>query len=425
MRLGAGAAAARCGRRSSPGRTTSIRTCRRTTRSASTTCRSTSTASSTCPTARGSASSGPTSRRTPASPPTSAASGRIHDADYSLVDYNRAGVPLRRDREPARHPLGRRRPGPTSTELRAILVATGVVRRPMEEGSLRVDANVSVRPAGDDALGTRCEIKNLNSLRSLGRAIEYEARRQVDLLEAGERVVPGDPPLERGRRAAPHRCARRRRPYDYRYFPEPDLVPLDPDDDVGRPGRRRAARAARRPPGRAGRGGRRAPPTPRWPSSSSAGLDDLALGGHRGRRRPGRVLDPRRATTWPVDGAADARRRPPSPRSSRMETGGALTATQAKQVLAELVADGRRPGGHRRRPRASRPWTPTRWRRWSTRSSPPTPTSGSGSSDGDDKAGTRLLRRPGHEGHQGPGRRQGGHRPPAPARRARRRTQFA
>ncbi|MGH9286623.1 MAG: Asp-tRNA(Asn)/Glu-tRNA(Gln) amidotransferase subunit GatB, partial [Acidimicrobiales bacterium] len=113
--------------------------------------------------------------------------GRIGDAVYSLVDYNRAGVPLveivsepdLRSASDARAYV---------SELRAVLVATGASDGKMEEGSLRVDANVSVRPLGSAALGTRCEIKNMNSLRSLERAVDYEAARQVGLLEAGERV---------------------------------------------------------------------------------------------------------------------------------------------------------------------------------------------------------------------------------------------
>jgi len=115
-------------------------------------------------------------------------SGRIHGADYSLVDYNRSGVPLveivsradMRTSEQARA---------YATELRSILVATGASDGKMEEGSMRVDANVSVRRSADDPFGTRCEIKNLNSVRSLGRAIDYEAERQIALLEAGEVVV--------------------------------------------------------------------------------------------------------------------------------------------------------------------------------------------------------------------------------------------
>ncbi len=112
--------------------------------------------------------------------------GRIHGSDYSLVDYNRAGVPLveivsRPDlgtSEEARQYV---------SELRAILLAIDASDAKMEEGSMRVDANVSVRRPGEE-LGTRCEIKNLNSVRSLGRAIEYEARRQIVLLTDGERV---------------------------------------------------------------------------------------------------------------------------------------------------------------------------------------------------------------------------------------------
>ena len=107
--------------------------------------------------------------------------GRIHDAGYSLVDYNRSGVPLVeivsepdiRTSEQAKE---------YAAELRAILLATEVSDAKMEEGSMRVDANVSVNRAGEP-WGTRCEIKNLNSLRSLGRAIDHEARRQIDLLE--------------------------------------------------------------------------------------------------------------------------------------------------------------------------------------------------------------------------------------------------
>ncbi len=108
--------------------------------------------------------------------------GRIHEADHSLVDYNRAGVPLvevvsrpdLRSAEAAKAYVN---------ELRAVLVATGASDARMEEGSMRVDANISVRPVGSSTLGTRCEVKNLNSTRSLGRAIDYEARRQIALLE--------------------------------------------------------------------------------------------------------------------------------------------------------------------------------------------------------------------------------------------------
>src|SRR5581483_6033629 len=146
--------------------------------------------------------------------------GRIHGAEYSLIDYNRAGVPLveivsrpdLRGAEQAREYVG---------ELRDILLATDASDARMEEGSMRVDANVSVRRAGDTAFGTRCEIKNLNSLRSLGRAIEYEARRQVELIGRGERVVQETRHWdEAAGRTRPGR--NKEEAEDYRYFPEPD-----------------------------------------------------------------------------------------------------------------------------------------------------------------------------------------------------------
>jgi aspartyl-tRNA(Asn)/glutamyl-tRNA(Gln) amidotransferase subunit B len=153
--------------------------------------------------------------------------GRIHDADHALVDYNRAGVPLVeivsapdiRSSTQARL---------YASELRGILVATGASDGRMEEGSMRVDANVSVRPAGTFELGTRCEIKNLNSLRSLGRAIEYEIERQVGLLEAGDKVVQQTRHWNEDTGVTvPLRS--KEEAFDYRYFPEPDLVPVVPD----------------------------------------------------------------------------------------------------------------------------------------------------------------------------------------------------
>ena len=114
------------------------------------------------------------------------------------------------------------------TELRAILVAVGASDAKMEEGSMRVDANVSVHRPGEP-FGTRCEIKNLNSVRSLGRAIDYEARRQIDLIEAGERVRQETRHWDEtdGRT---HTLRSKEDADDYRYFLEPDLVPLAPDD---------------------------------------------------------------------------------------------------------------------------------------------------------------------------------------------------
>ena len=116
-----------------------------------------------------------------------------------------------------------------ASELRGILMATGASDGRMEEGSMRVDANVSVRPAGSTSFGTRCEMKNLNSMRSLGRAIEYEAARQIAVLESGGRV---DQETRHWDESAGRTESMRSKEEanDYRYFPEPDLVPLAPDD---------------------------------------------------------------------------------------------------------------------------------------------------------------------------------------------------
>jgi aspartyl-tRNA(Asn)/glutamyl-tRNA(Gln) amidotransferase subunit B len=142
--------------------------------------------------------------------------GRIHTASYALVDYNRAGVPLVeivsepdiRSAEQARAYV---------TELRAILVATGASDGRMEEGSLRVDANVSVRRVGERTYGTRCEVKNLNSLRSLARAIEFEFERQIAIIEEGGAVAQETRHFnEDDGTTSPLRS--KEEAFDYRYF---------------------------------------------------------------------------------------------------------------------------------------------------------------------------------------------------------------
>jgi aspartyl-tRNA(Asn)/glutamyl-tRNA(Gln) amidotransferase subunit B len=152
--------------------------------------------------------------------------GRIAGADHSLVDYNRAGVPLveivsrpdLRGAEEARAYVD---------ELRAVLVASGASDGKMEEGSLRVDANVSVRPVGASEFGTRCEIKNMNSLRSLGRAIDFEVARQIALIGEGGTVSQETRHWDEstGRTST---MRSKEEAEDYRYFPEPDLVPIQP-----------------------------------------------------------------------------------------------------------------------------------------------------------------------------------------------------
>jgi aspartyl-tRNA(Asn)/glutamyl-tRNA(Gln) amidotransferase subunit B len=153
------------------------------------------------------------------------ATGRIHGADYSLVDYNRAGIPLveivsepdLRSAEEARA---------YAEELRAVLLALGVSDAKLEEGSMRFDVNVSIRPVGHAEFGTKVELKNLNSLRSLYRAVAYEADRQRRVLADGGRLVQETRHWDEGAgRTEPMRS--KEFATDYRYFPEPDLIPIE------------------------------------------------------------------------------------------------------------------------------------------------------------------------------------------------------
>jgi aspartyl-tRNA(Asn)/glutamyl-tRNA(Gln) amidotransferase subunit B len=157
-------------------------------------------------------------------------SGRLHEAAHSLVDYNRAGVPLleivsepdMRSAEQARAYV---------EELRSTLKALGVSDVKMEEGSLRVDANVSIRRRGSAELGTKIEIKNMNSLRSLQRAIEFERSRQIAALDAGERLTQETRHWDESA-GVTHGSRSKEESHDYRYFPEPDLVPVAPTDEL-------------------------------------------------------------------------------------------------------------------------------------------------------------------------------------------------
>ncbi|MCX7621888.1 MAG: Asp-tRNA(Asn)/Glu-tRNA(Gln) amidotransferase subunit GatB [Acidimicrobiales bacterium] len=265
--------------------------------------------------------------------------GRIHGADYSLVDYNRAGVPLVEIvSAPDLHSPDDAKA--YVSELRAILVAIGASDAKMEEGSLRVDANVSVRPAGSDELGTRCEIKNLNSIRSLGRAIEYEARRQVEVIESGERVRQETRHWDE--EAGRTRSGRsKEEAEDYRYFQEPDLVPLEPsagwisaiDENLPLLPAERRARLAER-----------AGVEPTHSSVAIAverGLDALAIGAIDAGGDASRVLT-HVEHNLAVGGAEDL---DPALLAElvTMELEGKLTATQAKTVLAAMVDSGRHP----------------------------------------------------------------------------------
>ncbi|WP_350349693.1 Asp-tRNA(Asn)/Glu-tRNA(Gln) amidotransferase subunit GatB [Agromyces sp. G08B096] len=162
------------------------------------------------------------------------ATGRIHGAEYSLVDYNRAGVPLV---EIVTRPIvGAEADAPALARayvstIRDIALALGISDARMERGNLRCDANVSLRPRGQERFGTRTETKNVNSFRSIERAVRYEIQRQAAILAAGGTITqetrhwhedsgttsPGRPKSDAD---------------DYRYFPEPDLLPVEPSAEL-------------------------------------------------------------------------------------------------------------------------------------------------------------------------------------------------
>ncbi|WP_309067771.1 Asp-tRNA(Asn)/Glu-tRNA(Gln) amidotransferase subunit GatB [Microbacterium sp.] len=162
------------------------------------------------------------------------ATGRIHGAEYSLVDYNRAGVPLV---EIVTKPiLGAEHRAPELAKaylatIRDIAIGLGISEARMERGNIRCDANVSLRPRGAEKLGTRTETKNVNSMRSVERAVRYEIQRQAAILAEGGAITqetrhwhedtgatsPGRPKSDAD---------------DYRYFPEPDLLPVEPSAEL-------------------------------------------------------------------------------------------------------------------------------------------------------------------------------------------------
>jgi aspartyl-tRNA(Asn)/glutamyl-tRNA(Gln) amidotransferase subunit B len=154
-------------------------------------------------------------------------SGRIHDATHATIDFNRAGVPLVEcvSEPDIRSP---EEAGAYLRELRATLEALEVSDVRMEEGSLRCDANVSLRPAGAQALGTKVEIKNMNSIRSLERALAYEIERQTAALDAGEPIVQETRHWNEDAGATASMRSKEEA-FDYRYFPEPDIPAMEPD----------------------------------------------------------------------------------------------------------------------------------------------------------------------------------------------------
>ena len=262
--------------------------------------------------------------------------GRIHGAEYSLVDYNRAGVPLV---EIVSEPDIRSADEAKSyvDELRKIVLAIGVSDAKMEEGSMRVDANVSVRPSGSSELRTRCEIKNINSLSSLERAIRYEANRHVALYDAGER--PHQETRHWDEENQRTRAGRsKENSDDYRYFPEPDLLPLEPSAaDIARvdaslpllPAARRDRLAEVA-----------AVSAERAALIVDRGQDEFAFEAIRAGADPSRVLVHIEQNLKDGFGAMGVDE---FVRLVAMEAQSKLSATQTKQVLAELVAGGGSP----------------------------------------------------------------------------------
>jgi aspartyl-tRNA(Asn)/glutamyl-tRNA(Gln) amidotransferase subunit B len=156
--------------------------------------------------------------------------GRIGGADYTLVDYNRGGTPLveivtapdMHSAEEAKRFL---------QLLRQTIVELGISDAEMEKGTLRVDANVSVRPEGSDELRTRCEIKNMNSFNHIARGIEAEVERQVEVWESGGEVEQHTYDFDVATGTLTPRRTKEEAD-DYRYFPEPDLVPVEPPAEL-------------------------------------------------------------------------------------------------------------------------------------------------------------------------------------------------
>ena len=203
------------------------------------------------------------------------ATGRSVGADYSLVDFNRGGTPLLEivsapDLRSADEAMSYLR------LLRQTIRELGVSDADMEKGTLRADVNVSVRRTGEDGFRPRWEIKNMNSFRFIGRGIEAAFRQQVAAHEAGEEVVQStydyDPDTDR---LTVHRS--KEEADDYRYFPEPDLVPVEPPAELVERLRQRCPSCRSR-----GSGGLRASSASIRPPSSSR----RATNGRRRRSQP-------------------------------------------------------------------------------------------------------------------------------------------
>ncbi len=270
------------------------------------------------------------------------ASGRIHGSQESVVDFNRGGTPLVEIvTEPdVRSPAQARE---WLELLRATLRALGVSDVNMDEGSLRADANVSLRPVASDVLGTKTELKNMNSFRFLERGVAVEIERQRAIIEAGEEVVPETLHFDPATGAITS-LRSKEEAHDYRYFPEPDLVPIATTEAM-----LDDARAA----------------MPELPAARAERFErDLGLSAERARQLGFRSelgdfyelalaadgQHPRRLADW-VGGDLVARLAEEDPAASKLEPAAlaalvamvaerTLTVTAAREVLNELVDDG-------------------------------------------------------------------------------------
>ena len=243
-------------------------------------------------------------------------SGRIGGADFSLVDYNRGGTPLVeivtapdiRSADEAKRFL---------QLLRQTIVELGISDAEMEKGTLRVDANVSVRPAGSAELRTRTEIKNMNSFNFIARGIDAEVERQIAVWESGGEVRQETYDFD----AASGRLTARRAKEeadDYRYFPEPDLVPVEPPAELVErlrselpSSRRRGFAGSRRLSISTERRARHGWARRLWGETVSAGADPVAAANTWSRTRSSARVDPDAVSATELSKLVEARDRIP------------------------------------------------------------------------------------------------------------------
>jgi aspartyl-tRNA(Asn)/glutamyl-tRNA(Gln) amidotransferase subunit B len=311
------------------------------------------------------------------------AEGRISGAEHTLVDFNRAGTPLVEivtapDIHSADHAKR------FLQLLRQTVVELGISDAEMEKGSLRFDVNVSVRPEGSDELRTRTELKNMNSFNFAAKGIEREILRQIQIYESGGQVEQETMHFDPGNESAPP-LRSKEGAQDYRYLPEPDLVPLEPDRDL-------VERLRTELPDLPGERIRRLADEVGFETAEglvTSGRDRLFEQVPGDRRRAG-VGQRRRARE------ADRGARP------HPEAGfhrGACGERRRRLLGGELP--GRRADHRSRRPRAADRPDPGR-----------KPAAGRVVPGGQGRA-ARLLRRPGDEGDRGPGEPEGRQRPAA------------